>query len=90
MSEVAKVQETYTTILKHFIHTGRAPHYTELSHILGVNPDEAKALLCKASEATIGCWLIRDTDYIESWAPFYNAATNYGITVDQKQKWFGQ
>ena len=90
MSETATVQKTYTTILKHFIKTGRAPHYTALANTLGVSPDDAMSLMKAASEATIGCWLIHETDYVESWAPFYNAATNYLITVGQEQKWFGQ
>ena len=84
------VQKTYTAVLKHMMQTGKAPYYTELAHILGVSPDEARDLLRSAAEAGVGCWLISDTDYVESWAPFYNAATNFQISVNNEQKWNGQ
>lgn len=43
------------------------------------------------AEAPIAsCWLAHDTDHIESWAPFSNVPTNYLISVDGVQKWFGQ
>ena len=34
MAESALVQKAYTTVLKHFIKTGRAPHYAELAERL--------------------------------------------------------
>jgi hypothetical protein len=37
-----------------------------------------------------GIWLFPDTDYIGSFAPFSNLPTQYRITVDGEQKWFGQ
>ena len=89
MAEATLIQQAYTSILKHLIHTGRAPHYTELARILGVAPDEARDLQHSASEAGVGCWLVHDTDYIESWAPFYNAPTHHLVTVEGKQKWYG-
>ena len=38
----------------------------------------------------IPAWLYDDTDYIASFAPFNNVPTQYRITVDGVQKWFGQ
>jgi hypothetical protein len=89
-AEEILVQRAYTSILEHFVRTGRAPHYTELGHILGVGPDEALDLQREAAKNGVGCWFVQDTDYVESWAPFYNAPTQYRVTVDGEQKWYGQ
>jgi hypothetical protein len=35
-------------------------------------------------------WLFPGTDIITSFAPFNNLPTQYRITVDGQQKWFGQ
>jgi len=86
----ARVQKAYTTILRHVIDTGRAPHHTELAEALGVSPDDAKPLQQAAAEAAAGCWICPDTDYIQSWAPFSNIPTQYLISVDGVQKWYGQ
>ena len=84
------VQRAYTSILEHFVQTGRAPHYTELGHMLGVGPEEAKDLQRKAAEAGQGCYLLDDTGYIESFAPFYNLANHHRVTVEGEQKWYAQ
>ena len=84
------VQRAYTSILEHFIQTGRAPHYTELAHTLGVGPEEAKDIQRALAEVSGASWFIHDTDYIESWAPFSNAPTQYLVTVEGEQKWYGQ
>lgn len=42
MDETMLTQRTYTTVIKHFIETGRAPHYTELAAILDVLPEEGR------------------------------------------------
>jgi hypothetical protein len=89
-AEETLVQRAYTSILEHFVQTGRAPHYTELGQILGLSPDEALHLQREAAKAGVGCWFVQDTDYIESWAPFYNAPTQYRVTVAGEQKWYGQ
>ena len=90
MTEAALVQRAYTTILKHFMQTGRAPHYTELAETLGVTPDEANQLQRAAAQASVGCWFAEGTDYIESWAPFSNIPTQYLLTIEGQQKWYGQ
>jgi hypothetical protein len=90
MADAALVQKAYTIILQHMIQTGRAPHYTELGAILGLTPDEARDLQREAAEAGVGCWLVPDIDYIESWAPFHNVPNQYKVTVEGEQKWHGQ
>ena len=90
MAESTLVQQAYTTIINHFIRTGRAPHYTELAEALELQPDEARDLQREAAGAAVACWLVQDTDYIESWAPFSNVPTQYLVTVEGEQKWYGQ
>jgi len=89
-TEETLVQRAYTSILEHLVKTGRAPHYTELAQTLGVTPDEARHLQREAAKGGVGCWFVQDTDYIESWAPFYNVPTQYLVTVEGQQKWYGQ
>jgi hypothetical protein len=85
-------QRAFTTILEHFVATGRAPHYAELADALGIGSEEAREVQRAAVEAApiASCWLAHDTDYIESWAPFSNVPTQYLISVDGIQKWYGQ
>ncbi|UFS71242.1 hypothetical protein LPW11_03385 [Geomonas sp. RF6] len=84
------VQRAYTAVVEHFINTGRAPHYTELAGALGISVEEARQVQHKAAESAIGCWFVKDTDTVESWAPFSNVPTNYLVTIKGEQKWYGQ
>lgn len=86
----ALVQRAYTAVVEHFVKTGRAPHYTELAGTLGVPVEEARQLQHKAAESSIACWFVKDTDIVESWAPFSNVPTNYMVTINGEQKWYGQ
>ena len=90
MAEQDVVQRAYTSTPEHFIATGRAPHFTDLAATLGLTPPEAKDAQRKAAEAVVGCWMSHDTDYVGSWAPFSNIPTQYQITIDGEQKWYGQ
>lgn len=90
MAEPEQVQRAYTAIIKHSIEHGAAPHYTELARTLGVTPDEARELQSEASRASVGCWISPDTDYVHSFAPFSNLATQYRVSVEGVQKWYGQ
>jgi len=90
MEETTLVQRAYTTVVEHFLKTGRAPHYTELAVTLGVHPEEARQLQRKAAESSIACWFVKDADYVESWAPFSNVPTQYLVTIKGEQKWYGQ
>lgn len=90
MEETALVQRAYTAVVEHFVRTGRAPHYTELAGILGVQLDEARQVQHRAAESSIACWFVSGTDYIESWAPFSNVPTHHRVTIKGEQKWYGQ
>ena len=76
--------------IEHFIRTGRAPHYTELAATLGVLPEAGRLAQHKAAESSLACWFVKDTDYVESWAPFSNVPTPYLVSVEGEQKWYGQ
>ena len=90
MEESILVQRAYTAILEHCKETGRAPHFTELAGILGLQPEEARQIQHKAAASALACWFVKETDYIESWAPFSNVPTHYLVTIDGNQKWYGQ
>lgn len=90
MDKNALVQRAYTAVIEHFLKTGRAPHYTELAATLGLQPEKARQVQHKAAESSIACWFIKDTDYIESWAPFSNVPTHFFVTINGAQKWYGQ
>ena len=90
MAEPEMIQRAYSTIIRHTVENGVAPHYTELARILGVTPDEARDIQREAAGAAVGCWISADTDYIHSFAPFSNLPTQYRVSVDGEQKWYGQ
>ena len=92
MSDSDLVQRGFKTILEHFVQFGRAPHYGELADLLGVDLEQARTLQRDAATAApiAGYWLARDTDFIESWAPFSNIPTHHLISVDGVPRWYGQ
>ena len=91
MSSPSVLDKTYYLIIQRMVKTGQAPHYTEIAAKLGVPVENGrKALHDLVSLEIPGIWLSSDTDYIGSFAPFSNLPTQYRITVDGEQKWFGQ
>ena len=91
MSPASLLDKVYHAILTRMMKSGQAPHYTELAAELKIPVEEAREALHDLFSAGIpGIWLFPDTDYISSFAPFSNLPTQYRITVDGEQKWFGQ
>jgi hypothetical protein len=91
MSSQSILDRTYQVILNKMIETGTAPHYTEIASKLGLSVEEGRKTLHNLIATGIpGMWLFPDTDYISSFAPFSNLPTQYRISVDGEQKWFGQ
>ncbi|MCL1595188.1 MAG: hypothetical protein M3132_12635 [Actinomycetia bacterium] len=92
MTDQGLVQSGFTAILEHFVASGRAPHYSELADALGIGLEEGRQLQRDAAKAApiAGYWLARDTDFIESWAPFSSIPTHYAISVDGVSGWYGQ
>jgi len=91
MSKPDMFDRVYNIILKRFIATGQAPHYTEIAAEAGVPVEEGRKALHDLIDAGIpAMWLYPETDLLCSFAPFSNLPTQYRISVDGVQKWFGQ
>ncbi len=90
MTETAMLDKTFQIIMRRMVETGQAPHYTEIAAELGVPVEEGRQALRDLFKAGVPGWLYPSTDLITSFAPFNNLPTQYRITVDGKQKWFGQ
>ena len=87
MADSELVQEAFTSILRHNMEDGVAPHFTALAAEFDVSPDEGLELQQAATQASVGCWISHETDYIHSFAPFSNLPTQYRVSVDGEQKW---
>lgn len=105
MADIQVLARAYHAILSGFVRDGRAPHYTELALALGMSAEEARQTQRELLPALSGPlaakdgrlaalggahWALPDTDYIASFTPFSNLATQYRISVDGDQKWYGQ
>lgn len=92
MASSQERQKVHQGVLRHFMETGRAPHYTEMVETLGVDPEQARRLVREttAESPFSFAWLVPDTDYIASWAPFSSIPNHNLISVEGVQKWYGQ
>ena len=90
MSESTVLEKAFRIIMKRMVETGQAPFYTELATELGLPVEEGRKVLHELFTSGIAGWLYPQTDHIVSFAPFNNLPTQYRITIDGKQKWFGQ
>ena len=90
MSKPGNLDQVFHIIMKRMVATGQAPHYTEIASELDVPVEEGRNALHKLFKAGIPGWLFPNTDFITSFAPFNNLPTQYRITIDGEQKWFGQ
>jgi len=90
MGDPTLLDKTFHIIMKRMIETGQAPHYTEIAQSLELSVEEGRKLLHKLFESGIPGWLFPNTSLIASFAPFNNLPTQYRITIDGQQKWFGQ
>ena len=80
----------FHAIMKQMRATGQAPHYIELGKMLELGPERGRRVLHDLFSSGIAGWLHPDTDLVASFAPFNNLPTMYRISVDGRQKWFGQ
>ena len=83
------LDRAFSSIMSTMVETGQAPHYTELAVDLDVAPNDARDLVHELM-AVIPGWTHPGTDYIASFPPFNNQPTQYRISVDGRQSWFGQ
>ncbi len=91
MNDIQRLDQTFHFIMETFVKRGDAPHYTEIARKFAVHPDEGKKILHDlVNTRVMPMWLYPGTDLIVSFAPFNNLPTQYRITVEGQQKWFGQ
>ena len=90
MSQSSQLDRTFSFILKRMVDTGQAPFYTEIATELAVSVEEGRKALHGLIEAGIPGWVFPNTSYIVSFAPFSNLPTQYRITIEGQQEWFGQ
>ena len=90
MNELSQMDRTFSFILKRMVKTGQAPFYAEIAARLGVSVEEGRKALHALFGTGIAAWVFPNTNYIASISPFSNLPTQYRITIDGEQKWFGQ
>ena len=91
MADRELLARMYHATMRRLVNDGRAPHYTELAEEMSLSPEEARVALHDLENAGVpGFWLHPGTDYIASFAPFSNIPTQYLISIDGQQKWYGQ
>lgn len=90
MSDLSVLNKTYHFITKQMVETGHAPHYTEIAKELGFSMEEGRQTLHELIAQRVPGWLAPGTDFIASFAPFNNQPTQFRITIEGQQKWFGQ
>jgi hypothetical protein len=77
-------------IMRGFVLHGRAPHYTELGAELCLAPDAALGAQRRLLELPEPWWADPGLDVLVTFRPFANVPTNYRISVDGRQRWYGQ
>jgi len=91
MTDQQVLAKMYHAIQSGMVRAGRAPHYTELAAGLSLRPEEAREALHDLFRVGVpGIWLYPNTDYVASFAPFSNLPTQYLVSVEGEQKWYGQ
>ena len=90
MSEPSQMDKIFNIILKNMMETGQAPHFTEIASELDAPIEETRKALHELFSPGFPGWLYPNTDLIVSFSPFHNLPTQYRITIDGEQKWFGQ
>jgi hypothetical protein len=90
MFDLSMLDRAYFTVMQSFIHTGRAPHYSELAAALGLSVEDGRQLLRELMNSGIPAWQHPGTDDVVSFAPFHNLPTQYRISIDGEQKWHAQ
>ena len=90
MTDAKEFDQAYHFIMRRFVETGEAPHYTDIAREFSVPPDDGKRLLQRVMAAGLPNWVYPETDVIVSFAPFNSLSTHYRVIVDGEQNWFAQ
>jgi hypothetical protein len=85
-----QLDQTYHYILSTLVGRGQAPHYTEIARHFGEPVEAGRKRLRELMAQRLPNWLFPETDLIVSFAPFNNLPTQYRLSVDGEQRWFGQ
>ena len=89
MADSTTMDAAFHFIITRMIDTGQAPHYSELADSLSLSIEDGRKVLHElASDGAVR--LHPEADLIDSVQPFSSTPTQYRITVDGQQKWFGQ
>ena len=90
MGAQGSLDKVFQIIMRRFIETGQAPHYTEIADQMDLPVEQGRKLLHKLFSSGFPGWLASGTDYIGSFPPFSHIPTQYRITIDGQQKWTAQ
>ena len=91
MADQRTLARVYHSVMSGFVKDGRAPHYTELAVEFGVSADAALELQREMLEEISGPhWADEGSGLIACFDPFSNIPTQYRISVDGEQKWYGE
>jgi len=90
MPDLALLDQSFASIMTTLVQTGVAPHYADLAVDLGIEVEEAKAVVHGIMDAGVPGWVHPGTDYIASFPPFNNQPTQYRVSVDGQQSWYAQ
>ena len=90
MANMETLAQWYHMVMTTMVRTGVAPHFTEMARHFDCSPAQARETLQELLAQRIPCWPHPGTDLIASFAPFNNLPTQYRISVEGKQKWYGQ
>ncbi len=80
----------YHTVLSAFVREGHAPHYTELARRLSQPVEDTRRALHRLAGLGLPIWLHPGTDLVAACAPFSNLPTQYLVSADGEQRWYGQ
>lgn len=90
MAEPATLDKAFHFIMSRLVETGQAPHYSDLAKGLECPIEAGRQILHDLMATGLTAWLHGGTDWIAVFSPFSTSPTQYRITVDGQQKWFGQ
>ncbi len=91
MADEQTLGRVYHAIMSGFVENGRAPHYTELAVAFGVTAEAAFELQRGMLDEFGGPhWADSGSGLIACFDPFSNIPTQYRISIDGEQKWYGE
>lgn len=84
------LDRVFHAIMRGFVETGRALHYTELAAALELDVESGRQAMHDVVQAFRPSWLFPGTDLIASFAPFNSQPTQYRVSLQGQQRWYAQ